>query len=132
MDSSLGWAAHRGAAWRGGTEQGREWERGGAERAVRRGGAEEGRLGGGEGKLGFVGERGGEWNGEILGSGMGVGGEDPAYLVGEGWWVPNGSGREVVGNFRGVGGEIGARREILEGNFHQFLEVLRQKNRVFL
>ena len=29
------------AAWRGGTEQGREWERGGAERAVRRGGAEE-------------------------------------------------------------------------------------------
>ena len=38
-------------------------------------------------------------------------------VVGEKWW-------EI---FVGCEGKFGARREILEGNFHQFLEVLRQK-----
>ena len=41
--------------------------------------------------------------GKFWGVGVGM---DPACLVGEGWWVPHGSGREVVGDFGGVGGKF--------------------------
>ena len=59
-----------------------------------------GRRGAGREKLEFIGERGGEWGN------FGKGNGDPACLVGEGWWVSHVSGREMVGNFGGVGGKI--------------------------